>query len=325
MTKSPNYRWFYFLPLGLAILSIPLLLFCLLPDHFLNGLVVAIVPLAILGIGFRFTNYLRVKAFRGQLYEILAILEGFDVDEPKKVAFKESAYPIFTELNEYLIELIERVRTDYQANKQFTQNASHELKTPLAIIKGHVELLLNSPNLGEKEISSLATILHNTNRLTRLISALILLSKIENNRYTDVTPVNIEEVIAETLHNFKDIISLQEIKIETLYNNVLQQEMSATLTDILFTNLLKNAIRYNQEEGFISIAIKNRTVTIANPGEELNVSPTTLFKRFRRQSDVEESLGLGLSIVQRICELYEIEVQYLHHAGLHRLVLVFPE
>ena len=320
-----DYRWFYFIPLGVALLSIPLLILYLLPDHFFNGLVVALVPLAILGVGFRFTNYLRVKAFRGQLYEILKILEDFDVDEPKKVAFKESPYPIFTELNDYLLELIERVRIHYQANKQFTQNASHELKTPLAIIKGHVELLLNSPNLGEKEISSLATILQNTNRLTRLISALILLSKIENNRYNDVLLVNIEDIITETLHNFHDIISLQELKIETEYTDVLQQEMSATLADILFTNLIQNAIRYNQEEGFISVAIKNRTVTIANSGDELTVAPTTLFKRFRRQSDVEESLGLGLSIVQRICELYEIEVRYLHHAGLHRLVLVFPE
>ena len=320
-----DYRWFYFIPLGLALLSIPLLTFYLLPDHFFNGLVVAIVPLTVLGFGFRFTNYLRVKAFRGQLYEILEILEDFDVDEPKKVAFKESPYPIFKELNEYLLELIERVRIHYQANKQFTQNASHELKTPLAIIKGHVELLLSSPNLREKEVSSLAIILQNTNRLTRLISALILLSKIENNRYTDVSLVTIENILTETLHNFHDILSLQEIKVETQYTNLLQQEMSATLADILFTNLIQNAIRYNQEEGFISIAIKDRTVTIANPGDELNVSPSTLFKRFRRQSDVEESLGLGLSIVQRICELYDIEVQYLHHAGLHRLVLVFPE
>ena len=82
--------------------------------------------------------------------------------------------------------------------------------------------------------------------------------------------------------------------------------------------------RYNIEEGFIKIKIENRTVTIANPGEELEVSTETLFKRFKRQSDVEESLGLGLSIVKRICELYDIEVNYVHHAGLHQLILKFP-
>ena len=121
----------------------------------------------------------------------------------------------------------------------------------------------------------------------------------------------------------QQLLQLQEIEVEKSYANPISIEMSTTLAEILFANLFQNAIRYNVEEGFIKIKIDKQTVTIANPGEELDVLPETLFKRFKRQSDVEESLGLGLSIVKRICELYEIEVKYLHQAGLHQLVLKF--
>lgn len=165
----------------------------------------------------------------------------------------------------------------------------------------------------------------NTNRLARLNHALILLSKIENNRYSDFETVDIATIIDEMLGNFKDLLQLQEIEVEKNYLNPISIEMGTTLAEILFVNLFQNAIRYNNvEEGFIKIKIEKQTVTIANHSEELYVPPETLFKRFKRQSDVEESLGLGLSIVKRICELYEIEVKYLHQAGLHQLLLKFP-
>ena len=176
----------------------------------------------------------------------------------------------------------------------------------------------------EKEVQSLGVILQNTNRLARLNHALILLSKIENNRHSDFEMVDIATVIDEVLGNFKDLLQLQEIEVQKTYVNLVHIEMSTTLAEILFANLFQNAIRYNVEEGFIKIKIENQTVIIANAGEELDVPPEILFKRFKRQSDVEESLGLGLSIVKRICELYEIGVKYLHQAGLHQLILKLP-
>ena len=278
-----------------------------------------LLPLSIAVVGFQIINHYRVKTIRNQLYEILHTLEEFDMDQPRKVTFEKSSFSIFNELNEYLLELIDKIRSNYQANKQFTQNASHELQTPLAIIKGHVELLLNSPNLKEKEINSLGIILNNTKRLARLNSALILLSKIENNRYFDLETVNIRQVIEEVLQNFSDVIEIQEIEIHRKYEAELEVNMSATLAEILFTNLIQNAIRYNLERGFIQIKITENFVSISNPGKELTVAPDTLFKRFKRESDVEESLGLGLSIVKRICDLYEFDIKYIHWGENHTL------
>ena len=319
-----NANWLYSIATLIAVFVLSVSAYFFFPSQYKMIILLGGLPLLVLGLSFRFITNHRIRLLRAQLQQIIGTLETFDVDEPQKIVFQKSSFNLFNELNENILELIERIRSNYQANRQFTQNASHELQTPLAIIKGHVELLFNSPRLQEKEIESLGVIMQNTNRLSKLNHALILLSKIENNRYSDFEKIDIRVVIKEILANFKDLINLQEIAIEEIYNNDLVVEMSETLAEILFANLFQNAIRYNVEEGFIHIKIKDKTVSITNTGEILTVSPETLFKRFKRESTIDESLGLGLSIVRRICDAHDIDVQYLHQHGLHQLVLKFP-
>lgn len=276
------------------------------------------------GLGsWRINRFYNIK-LRNQLYKTLQILEKFDVDEPLEVVFEKSSVPIFNELNDYVLELIKRIRENYQANKQFTENASHELQTPLAIIKGNSELLIQSDNLGEKELEALGAIINNTNRLSKLNTALILLSKIEHQRFVDKEKIFVEDVVSGVLKNFDDVIHLQNIKIKRLKPESIEFEMSATLSEIAIANLIQNAIRHNIKNGFIEIAQKGRTLRISNPGKPLMLSKTALFKRFKRDSDIEESLGLGLSIVQRICKLYQIDIDYLYETEIHTLKMTFP-
>lgn len=315
-----NLKQLYTIPVLLSLVGAFLQGWYLIPaDLYAEATLLVVVPLTLLAIGFRFITYHRIKIIRNQLYQILQTLEEFDVDEPKKVAFEESSFPIFNELNEYLIELIDRIRNHYQANKQFTQNASHELQTPLAIIKGHIELLLQSPNMGEKEIESLAIVLQNTNRLSKLNSALILLSKIEHQRFGDTQKVDFINVTNEVLKNFHDLIHIQEIDIKKEFQNSFEVEISETLAEILIANLVQNAIRHNIENGFIEIKINSNSFVISNSGKTLNFPTEVLFKRFKRESDSDESLGLGLSIIRRICEQSGLEVFYDYEEELHVL------
>ncbi|MFK8008870.1 MAG: sensor histidine kinase [Saprospiraceae bacterium] len=313
----------YIIPVLLSVLAAAILIDSFFTsENYWKAILVATIPALILAIGFRIITFRRIQLIRKQLFQILETLEEFDVDEPKKVEFEESPFPIFNDLNEYLIELIDRVRVNYQANKQFTQNASHELQTPLAVIKGHVEILLQSPRIGEKEIESLAAVLQNTNRLSKINSSLILLSKIEHQRFSDASNVNFEKVAEEVLDNFKDLISIQKIQIEKQYKGTFGVEMSETLAEILIANLVQNAIRHNiEEDGFIKIDIDENHFSISNSGTPPNMNTESLFKRFKRDSDVEESLGLGLSIVKRICEQAELGIQYKFSNGIHKLVI----
>lgn len=311
----------YIVPILIALIVTALVIRISFPSEwYLKAFLVGLIPSLIIAIGFRIITYRRIKIIRNQLYQIFETLEEFDVDEPRKVKFDESPFPIFNELNEYLIELIERIRGNYQANKQFTQNASHELQTPLAIIKGHVELLLQSPRIAEKEMESLAAVLQNTNRLSKLNSALILLSKIEHQRFSDTEKVSFQKVLEEILKNFNDLISIQEIQIEKNYVGKFKVEMSDTLAEILIANLVQNAIRHNiEEDGLIKVEINKEAFIISNLGLPPKISTEALFRRFRRDSEVEESLGLGLSIVKRICEQSDLEVKYNYENGFHIL------
>ncbi len=314
-----HLRYFYAFPIILASLVGVILVYFLLPeDYFAKALLCIAIPLIVLGIGFRIITFQQIRKIRNQLYQIIQTLEEFDLDEPTKVKFEKSPFPIFNELNEYLVELINRVRSNYIANKQFTQNASHELQTPLAIIKGYIEILLQSPRLGEKDIESLAIILQNTNRLSKLNAALILLSKIENQRFGESELVSFKVVLNDILKNFKDLIEIQELDISINIHEDFEVEMSSILAEILIANLVQNAIRHN-ESNFITIEIGKSFFKISNLGKELTISTKSLFKRFKRQSDKEESLGLGLSIVKRICEQNDLNLKYNHDHGRHTI------
>ncbi|MCB0569122.1 MAG: HAMP domain-containing histidine kinase [Phaeodactylibacter sp.] len=225
----------------------------------------------------------------------------------------------------HLNQLLQQIGQEYEAKKQFTQDASHELQTPLAVIKAHIELLLQSPRLGEQEAEALGGILRNVNRLSRLNSALILLSKIDNQRFPDVAQIDIGLMLKEVLDNFSDLIGLQKIKVELSLHSTVLVSMSASLAEILLANLAQNAIRHNLRGGFLRAKLKGQRLEISNPGKVLAVLPEKLFERFERDPDSEQSLGLGLSIVQRICILYGFGLQYHHHQGLHTLVVDFSK
>lgn len=308
----------YSLPIAIALTSATLLAIYLFPpEWYLKVAIVVIVPCLVLIIGNRLVTSERINAIRGQLENIIQTLEGFDLDEPKKVTFEISHLPIFNELNEYLMDLIDRVRSNYHANKQFTQNASHELQTPLAIIKGHAELLLQSRNIRKKESEALGLILQNANRLSKINNALILLSKIEHHRFADTEMVNFSKVTDDILSNFDDLIQINGITIKKINNADMVVEMSKSLAEILITNLIQNAIRHNLKNGFIEMVYAADEFLVTNPGAELEYPPERLFKRFKKQSTSEESIGLGLSIIKKICDQNNLEVAYLHHDNMH--------
>lgn len=261
---------------------------------------------------------------RQYFYRIYQKLEDFDVAAPTKIQFAASPIQEFDELSQNLNDLIEQLHDNYHANKQFTQNAAHELQTPVMIIKANAELLLQSPKMKQGEIEAIANVLMATNRLSRLNSTLILLSKIEHGRYIDTEKLQVTHVVKIILKNFKDLIQMQGLKISKYYQYPLTVEMSATLLEILMTNLIQNAIRHNIPKGYIHILITQKSVIIKNTGHPLTVPPEQLFQRFHRSSHLEESLGLGLSIVKRICEQYNFKVNYTYTPSqIHCLTVLF--
>ncbi len=251
------------------------------------------------------------------LYRLLEKLgsNDFDRDDPD--------YKLLQKSSPTLANQLLKVDGVYQANRQFTQNAAHELQTPLTVIKVHAESLLQTPNLSENQAESIGAILHNINKLSRLNSALVLLSKIEHGHFPDEETVDFCDVIDATLELFDDMIEVKGLQIERQFSNPFIVNMSVSLAEILIANLIQNAVRHNLEGGQIKIETSGKELVISNTGALLTAQPKQLFNQFYRESDAEEGLGLGLSIVKRIVDQSGLLAIYQYEEGFHAMKISF--
>jgi signal transduction histidine kinase len=228
----------------------------------------------------------------------------------------------FIELNKTAISLTQKVKNDYDSLKSFTGNASHEIQTPLAIIKNKIELLSQSDNLEESQIHIIQSLNDATSRLSRLNQSLLLLTRIENRQFEPSDRIDLSAVVQKSIDNFRELAELKDIKIEKDIKNNITVEMNDSLADILISNIILNAIKHNFPGGTIRIDLNESAFVVSNPGDEPKLKTTELFERFKKESISPESLGLGLSIVKTICDTYGFDVSYHYETGSH-VVTVF--
>jgi len=246
--------------------------------------------------------------------------------EAGPISLSESDIQEFHELNQVLENLTERLSKDYRALKEYTDHTTHELQTPLAIIKSRVELLLQSENLSRSEVELIRDIYRNADHLSRLNSTLALITRIENQQYTETSEVNINQLLFHQLETMQELIALRNITItKKLTGREIIVHMDRGLADILIINLLKNAIIHNVEKGIIDIEIASPGLILRNSGVDIQTNSGKLFERFYRGSGNSNSLGLGLPLVKKICELYGITIEHEFRDGLHAMTLNFSQ
>jgi len=216
-----------------------------------------------------------------------------------------------------------KLQQDYRSLKEFNENASHEIQTPLAIIKSKLELLIQNEALDEDQMRIINSVYEATNRMSRLNQGLLLISKIDNNQFPRAEKINFQQLIEKNLEHFEELISLKKIRVTVSFSKKVEHEMNKTLAEILVSNLLSNAIRHNLEEGEISVTMDAENLTISNTGHPLTLSPGELFERFRKSDRNSESAGLGLAIVKRILLIYNYHISYTVNGPTHQLKISF--
>ena len=250
-------------------------------------------------------------------------MNEFDiVRNPSLILPAETGTVEFNELNETLTQLIHNVNLAYRNQKQFVENASHEMQTPLAIIRSKLELLINQPALTENSAFLLADITEANERLSQMNRTLLLLAKIENNQFPDTGEVDVSETLEKLISNFKihyDGFPALDLSIE----KQVMVPSNRSLIDILLSNLLNNAIVHNIPNGRIRIELSKDQLIIQNTGLPPDADPGELFERFRKGSHLTKTTGLGLALVKQICNLYHYPVSYQFTDGWHRLELRF--
>jgi signal transduction histidine kinase len=267
----------------------------------------------------------RYSSRRGwnSFYDTLQKISAYDVNSHESFTLDQSDIREFDDLNRVLLTMTDRIKNDYFNLKEYIENASHEIQTPLAVISSKMELLLQNGELKEKEYKTVADAYEASNRLSRLNRTLILLAKIENRQFPESKPVNPAEMIELQLENLEDLIHAKKIKVTRRMDRDAAVVMNPYLAEILFINLIKNAVRHNISGGDLIIEVTVSKLVIANSGPPLKMDPELLFKRFHKSSSAPESLGLGLSIVQKICEMYGFNISYVYQNELHTMTVQY--
>lgn len=286
-------------------------------ESVLNMLIILVVILLIL-------SYVASKILLKPFEETLALIKGFNLKSNDEVKFPDSGTTELNLLSKFLNEMTNKVKTDYRALKEFTENASHEMQTPLSIASGKLELLLEDNQVSEQQAILITAAQSSLKRISTLGNSLSLLTKIDNFEFKTTEQVNLTNMLEQLIFDFKELIEMHNIEFKfTLEENVIVKA-NQSLLPILFTNLIKNAINHNLEcDGEILINLKSSNFEIKNTGKPLKSDPEKLFERFRKENNHHQSLGLGLSIVKKICDVSEFQVNYRFQAPYHRVRVDF--
>ena len=252
------------------------------------------------------------KPFRDTLEK----LKNFNLGQQSNVEFVKSDVIEFEELNQSLNQLIDHSISTYKTQKEFAENASHELQTPLAILKNKVDLLLQNDNLTEKQYHIAEDMNKALLRSSRINKNLLLLAKIENNQFDHSEKIDFSELLDSSITVFEEHFDQKKVSVIKQIGSPVYVFGNLSLSEILINNLILNALRHTNENQKIEINLNSNTFEISNPGTE-KLEENLLFKRFSKLSSGHKGSGLGLSIVNENCKAQNWKLYYqyenLHH------------
>ena len=256
------------------------------------------------------------KPFNTSLEKITSL----NMQQLQQVHFDKVNIKEFNALNASLNAMTNKMQADYLSMKTFTQNASHEIQTPLAIIQSKLELLLQDSRLTEQQTVAISSAFEATQRLSKLNQALLLITKIENNQFTALEKMSMKAVVEKYESFFVEMMDEKKIAFSITVKADWQLLIHPILADMLVSNLFSNAIRYNKQQGKIIITIRDGSFEIINTSTMHAIGAEKLFHRFAK-SDTATGNGLGLAIVKEICDANNIAIQYSFDNTYHQFKL----
>lgn len=253
-------------------------------------------------------------------YQTLEKIKAFDLNQQQTIPFEKSDINEFEVMNTSINKLIESNVAVFKQQKEFTENASHELQTPLAVVQGKLDLLIQSDAITAEQSAIIEETNHALSRISRINKNLLLLAKIENQQFLEKERINLVAPLQEILELLSDMLE------DKLLNLDLHRECfvegNRILVEIMLTNLLINSIRHTGPKAQINIRLKTDTLVISNTGSS-TLKTEKLFKRFSSAAIQTPGSGLGLSIVKEICKRYNWDIQYDYVDDLHTFTVRF--
>lgn len=265
--------------------------------------------------GLLFLNRRLSKSVWKPFRETLDQLKTFSLNNQTKIEFSKTDVSEFDELNQSLTKLIEHNVSVYKTQKEFTENASHELQTPLAILKNKLDILLQNQDLTEKQYQIAEEMNRALSRSSRINKNLLLLAKIDNKQFDSET-FHLDKVLNQSLEILQEHFEQKNISVNTEISDNVKVNGNIGLTEVLINNLIINAIRHTSINGSILIRLSQSEFEVSNSGTE-KLNSDLLFKRFSRFSKDNNGSGLGLAIVKEICKSQNWTIDYRFENNNH--------
>jgi len=284
-------------------------------------LFLAVILILLIGL-FLITRKLSLNLWK-PFYKTLQQIETFEIDKTKQPDFSSTDIEEFNRLNTSIQKLIEKNTVIYKSQKEFVENAAHELQTPLAVFQAKIDTLIQRSDVTQEQSEILSSLNENVSRLNRLNKNLLLLSKIENDSYSDKQSISLTNYIQKNLDFFTEQAKAKSLIIKMELQKDFEIKSNPVLAEVLISNLFLNAIKHNIEGGQIIIAIKENKIVFSNSGQPSPLITDKLFKRFSKSNPSEQGTGLGLSIVKKIANINNWTITYNFDKNLHSFSVCF--
>ena len=285
---------------------------------------VGIITLGLM-IGLLLVQFLANRYFLNGLwkpfYSLLHQIKDFNISEEKKFKLTNERVDEFVELSTAINSMATSVHNDYQDLKHFTDNASHEMLTPLAVITSKLDILIQNEKLPPEIYEQIEDIYTATGKLSRLNQTLLLLTKIENNLIDGTEPMDISELVSDKIKQFQELSIEKKISVTEMLATK-KVFVSKYLIDILLNNLISNAIWHNKDYGQLRITVDNEQMLFQNTGNAKALNKETIFERFKK-GNKSEGTGLGLTLVDKICKFYGWTISYEFKDEMHSFKILF--
>lgn len=271
------------------------------------GIISAILVLVLIGTGIVLSKMLW-KPF----FVTLTQLREYDTETNNSLKLPETKTTEFRELNETIVLMNDKIQSGIRNLKSFSENASHEIQTPLAIIQNSIENLLQSEALTESQAIQISELNKTVLRLKNLTQTLLLLTKIENNQFTTTDKINFSQLIADKKEYWEELFSLKNIALSIDSGTNIKIVLEPLLAETIVSNLLSNALKYTETGGEATVKLSAECLEISNTGNPVATNPEKLFERFYKGHTRADSTGLGLALVKQIAlsNKHRIEYEY---------------
>lgn len=254
-------------------------------------------------------------------YRIVDQLKNYRIDKDNFITLPKSSTHEFRDLSQAIDQLIEKNKKTYLSQKEFTENASHEIQTPLAVLNSKIDLLMQT-ELTEYQAELIGSIQNSSQRISKLNRSLLLLAKIDNQQFGERESINFTKIVDGLIDQLKEVIEQHDLNIHFQQHDRVMLHANKILIEILVSNLLTNALRYAPHHSKINISITQEQFYIENDGQTFK-NASSIFNRFSKEDQSSFGTGLGLALARQICLELSYSINYEYIGSKHRFMVFF--